>query len=395
MPTRPPLAVVGASTRSAACSLLRAGYSVVAADLFADADLRRACPAGAVERIDAYPHGLADWLARTPCAGWLYTGALENHPDLVDRLAEIPPCGETPATSCGPSAIRCGSATSAAHGLPFPKRFPARANPVRPNPPRGDWLHKTGHGPAAVASPLPAGARRSPHRLLATPRRGNPRCGPVSRGRLDRDWLGTTRQLVAAWTGARAFQYCGSLGPWHLPPAAARELLRCGQVLARRFALRGIVGIDFVFDGEQAWPVEVNPRLTASVEVVERWLRTSLAAAHLAACQGHPAENFPPPTEPTTPPTAVGKAILFARQPLTISRPTSDHLLSVAGPFDHPQLADIPPPETHIQPGEPILTLLADGTDLAAVETQLRLQASRWEAETRPPGLAAPPEKHR
>ena len=394
MPTRPPLAVVGASTRSAACSLLRAGYSVVAADLFADADLRRACPAGAIERITAYPHGLADWLARTPCAGWLYTGALENHPDLVDRLAEIRPLWGNPGDVL--RAVRDPlrlQATCAAHGLPFPETISCSGQPSATQPPdAGDWLHKTGHGASGSGVTLAA--------QLAAPRTGywQRRVEGIPGAALflvsgsTVHWLGTTRQLVgAAWTGARAFQYCGSLGPWHLPPAAARELLRCGQVLARRFALRGIVGIDFVFDGEQAWPVEVNPRLTASVEVVERWLQTSLAAAHLAACQGHPAENFPPPTHPP----AVGKAILFARQPLTISRPTSDHLLSVAGPFDHPHLADIPAPETHIQPGEPILTLLADGTDLAAVETQLRLQASRWEAELARRDLAAPPEKHR
>ena len=82
------LAIVGASARAAAFSAIRAGYEVVAADLFADADLARVA---AVTRISNYPEGLADWLAATECDAWMYTGALENYPDLVDRMAAIRP----------------------------------------------------------------------------------------------------------------------------------------------------------------------------------------------------------------------------------------------------------------------------------------------------------------
>src|SRR5262245_22640430 len=82
------LAIVGASARAAAFSALRADYEVVAADLFADVDLRRSCRAG---RVNRYPEGLEDWLEKTACDGWMYTGALENHPRLVQRMAAIRP----------------------------------------------------------------------------------------------------------------------------------------------------------------------------------------------------------------------------------------------------------------------------------------------------------------
>src|SRR5882672_6712717 len=82
------LAIVGASARAAAFSALRSGYQVVAADLFADADLQRACP---VTRIADYPAGLITWLEKVECDAWLYTGALENHPQFVDRMAAIRP----------------------------------------------------------------------------------------------------------------------------------------------------------------------------------------------------------------------------------------------------------------------------------------------------------------
>src|SRR5262245_5672928 len=77
--------IVGASARAAAMSALRAGWSPWCADLFADADLERIAP---VRRIasDEYPDGLIDTLKDAPAGPWMYTGALENRPDLIARV---------------------------------------------------------------------------------------------------------------------------------------------------------------------------------------------------------------------------------------------------------------------------------------------------------------------
>ncbi len=83
------LAIAGASVRAAAFSALRAGYDVVTADLFADADLRAHCDATRIEA--GYPEALADWLAATECDGWLFTGALENHHELINAMAKLRP----------------------------------------------------------------------------------------------------------------------------------------------------------------------------------------------------------------------------------------------------------------------------------------------------------------
>src|SRR5438105_1796271 len=82
------LIIVGASARAAAHSALRAGFAPLACDLFADVDLERACPAVCVKD---YPRGLVPAAARYPAAPWLYTGGLENHPDLVDEIASQRP----------------------------------------------------------------------------------------------------------------------------------------------------------------------------------------------------------------------------------------------------------------------------------------------------------------
>ena len=82
-----PLLIIGASARAAACSAMRAGFAPLAGDLFGDIDLSRACPA---RRVQNYPQGLVAAAAACSPAAWLYTGGLENHPDLVDEIARSP-----------------------------------------------------------------------------------------------------------------------------------------------------------------------------------------------------------------------------------------------------------------------------------------------------------------
>ncbi len=131
------LAIVGASARAAAFSALRAGFEVVAADLFADADLQRACPA---DRITGYPEALADWLAATPCDAWIYTGALENQPQLIDQMAALRPLlgndGRVVRQARDPLRLQQELGDT---GLWFPE---TTASPVG-LPRDGSWLCKT------------------------------------------------------------------------------------------------------------------------------------------------------------------------------------------------------------------------------------------------------------
>ena len=82
------LLILGASVRAAAFSAARSGFLPFGADLFADVDLRRWARA---VRVENYPEGLADAVGQAPPGPWLYTGGLENHPELVDRIAASRP----------------------------------------------------------------------------------------------------------------------------------------------------------------------------------------------------------------------------------------------------------------------------------------------------------------
>ena len=81
------LLIVGASGRAAAASALRAGFDPFVIDLFADADTGRLCPTLKCDPAD-YPHGFVELASRAPPGPWMYTGGLENHPDVVVAISE-------------------------------------------------------------------------------------------------------------------------------------------------------------------------------------------------------------------------------------------------------------------------------------------------------------------
>ena len=80
------LLIFGASTRAAAFSALRAGLRPWCADLFADVDLRARCDTFRL-RSGGYPQEFVELANQELPGPWMYTGALENWPRLIARLA--------------------------------------------------------------------------------------------------------------------------------------------------------------------------------------------------------------------------------------------------------------------------------------------------------------------
>jgi predicted ATP-grasp superfamily ATP-dependent carboligase len=347
------VATVGASARAAAFSVLRSGRQAVAADLFADADLQQACP---VTRISNYPEGLFDWLRQTECDGWLYTGALENYPELVDQLAKVRPllgnAGSVLRRVRDPKLL--GQALKS-HDLLFPE---TRQSPVG-LPDDGSWLAKTYQGSSGAGVAELSGETQQgsffQQRVAGTA------CSAVDVGA---KLFGVTRQLVGeAWTGAGPFQYCGSIAPWQVGQAATGQLRTLGELLVEEFGLRGLFGVDFIVDREQLWPIEVNPRYTAAVEVVERALQTSAIDHWLDE-----RDELPPPENQSA---HHGKAILFAKHETTISEEFTRWALT------QPALADIPQPGTEVLQGQPMLTVFATAKTSDQALAALKSQAAQ------------------
>jgi predicted ATP-grasp superfamily ATP-dependent carboligase len=191
--------------------------------------------------------------------------------------------------------------------------------------------------------------------------------------------LGVTRQLVGQRAfGVGGFRYCGSLlgrggaslfdDERRLFPAAV-DLARA---VTEEFGLVGLNGVDFIARDGVPWPIEVNPRACASMELVERADGSSIFELHARACRG----ELPAEAEYGTGRRRVlGKAIVFARRDVTAEAlPLTD-------------AADLPHPGERIGRGHPICTLLAEAGDAAACVRELATRARILYAALEPRSL--------
>jgi predicted ATP-grasp superfamily ATP-dependent carboligase len=369
---KPPLLIVGASSRAAAFSALAAGFEPLCVDLFADVDLHERCR---VLSADHYPDDLPALAKQFPAAPWMYTGALENHPQIIEEISQRRPLwGNAPKVL---SAVR--SPEQLAEYLSGPQwRFPPwqRAAP-RGQP--GTWLIK------ADRSAGGAQIKIWDERLVPMPQRsgwyfqqhvaGVP-CAAVyvADGHAAR-LLGVTEQLVGtSWSGASGFRYAGSLGPLQLSEDQRDQFAELGQQLVSRFRLVGLFGVDVVIEGDARWVIEINPRFTASIEVLERAGRFSAVACHAAACRDGMLA-----AEPHFANDIHGKVILYARGDVTVPAALTAMALEENQRLAAPAVADIPAPNTHLRGGWPVMTLLAQAADRTALVAALQGQAARWQ----------------
>jgi predicted ATP-grasp superfamily ATP-dependent carboligase len=202
--------------------------------------------------------------------------------------------------------------------------------------------------------------------------------------------IGVTRQLIGEpWLNSHGFQYAGSIGPHPIGDKAPEALVRIGNVLSVEFDLVGLFGVDFVLDGNNVWTLEVNPRYTASVEVVERFTGVRAIELHAEACglenQGRAGSSSTPIMRAArvseiklglgggdAPARCWGKAILFARRYVTLTERFAEMTLAEAVREPWPTLADVSPAGTVVEAGRPVLTMFAEGADVREVETKLR-----------------------
>ena len=89
----PSLLILGASTRAAAHSAIRAGLQPVCADLFHDEDLTAVSQ---VFRVERYPSSLPEVARKVPNCPWMYVGALENRPQIIAEISAQRPLWGNP-----------------------------------------------------------------------------------------------------------------------------------------------------------------------------------------------------------------------------------------------------------------------------------------------------------
>jgi len=378
---RPAVVIAGVSVRAMSESAARAGYRVLAVDAFGDRDLTAIADARCVipYSADAVARTVAEATAAIGRVPVCYVSSFENHPELVAAMA----CGR-PLWGNDARTLRLArdparvADTWAAAGLPAPRvraRAPGTASPDR----RRRWLEKPrasggGHG----IRPWVAGRPVSRRFVLQERIDGSPGSILFIADGRSAVTVALTRLLVGEpGLGAAPFRYCGNiLAPASDPDWGSRSRLAemapaLTSAATRAFGLVGANGVDVIARrrGARPVPIEVNPRFTAAMELVERQAGVSMFAAHAAACTGRlDALHRVAPAE-----AAVGKAIVFARRAVLVG--DTDQWLA------DPDVRDIPAPGTTIPRGAPICTVFAEEATMAACYDALFARAGRIYAE--------------
>ena len=432
-----PLMIFGASTRAAAQSAVRANFRPFCADHFADEDLYEVAE---VLPLSSYPQGLVaaasddsdirrvgqGLLGRGPTTSqnagtvgqrpptadsadptlgipWMYTGALENHPRLLRKLAALRPLYGNPAEVVtrvrNPFAV---ARVSADAGLPALQHCGGNQPPPRD----GRWLlkpHRSAGGRGIQvwdnSAPAPRADRRDPCYFQQRVR-GEPHSALYLATSAQTVLIGVSRQLIGETDlNAGPFAYCGSLGPIDLDESLERQIVRYGETIGSEFRLRGLFGIDFVVENDAvAWLTEVNPRYTASAEIFESALGIPLLADHVLASAEFDetgrsrqiADDLQARLQAACRTRAGriwGKAVVYA--PFTLRAPRLADLTSLTAYGNGgARIADRPRPGTVIPARAPLCTLLVDdlkwqlkssGCSLAAFEPALSALLARLE----------------
>jgi len=348
--------VVGVSTRAMAESAANAGFSVTSIDAFGDLDQHPGVHALSLPRDFGMPfsaRAVADVARTIETDAVAYLSPFENHPSVVDELAR--------------GRSLWGNSSSTLEGVRLQiHRFNARLafGTLKSGPDFARWLVKPrasggGHGIRwwNPGDPVPSGSyvqsyvEGEPSSIVFAAASGA--CVP----------LGLTRQLIGdAAFGVDGFRYCGSV----VYSPAQSGLLGSATSLARetaqRFPLVGVNCIDFIAQGGVAVPIEINPRWSASMELLERAYGVSMFAIHAAACTGSALPHFDlGRARPTH--FAVGKAIVFARRDIVCGDTTPW--------LDDTDIRDVPHPNERIGAGRPVCTVFATGDDAASCRANL------------------------
>lgn len=370
------LIIVGASVRAAAESAVKAGLSVFAFDLFADRDLRAI--AHCVRVPDGqYPRALVGRLKRLPAdIPWMYTGGIENHVAWIREITlQRPLRGVSWDVAQRTHDLDLRQAIATAAGWDAPRRLqPGDSQPsiMRPRTHCGGFGIQYGH--MHSSNSVAHEDLHTREEFIAGPSYSGTFLGHGPTTQL----LGITRQHVASdiedhpLRALYPFAYAGSVGPLPLNAEAQDAWLRLGRAIRASLPMQGLFGVDAIFSASrQRWNlIEINPRYTASMELIERATGTSVLAAHLspwAACPtdvAHDRALCAGVRVPATP-SCHAKRILYAPWEIHVTASVVKRMDRLRwGPgMVGPVLSDLPCAGDVIRRHRPLATVFAHGTD--------------------------------
>lgn len=377
---QPILVVAALSARMLAQSARRAGWRVIALDLFGDVDTRAAVddwqqigdPA-TLQLDPARTYRALERASRIPgVMGWVAGSGFESCPQLLQtRFPALPLLGNSlQAYEAVRTPVRFFGLL-ATHGIPFPETL---AQPPRET---NGWLRKDASGTGGWHIRR-AGAREEPLRAGHSDVYFQRMCAGRSMSALfaahggSATVLGFNEQIIVPQR-RHPFTWRGAIGPVEVPAGLASQVHHAVQTIVAHTHLVGLNSLDFLFDGERFFVLEVNPRPSATMALYDGHLLPSLLALHVRACRG---EALDQPARATHAPPIRGEQVVFARAGHTVSP------AFVARAQQRGWCHDVPTAGTPIAAGTPLCSVsvtCAPGTSTEAVRAELAARAATIE----------------
>lgn len=354
--------LVGFSTRAIAESAVQGRYQVVTLDYFGDRDQKELAENYSLMRDFQLGFSAKALLVASRSLNFqavAYNSSLENHPDVIEALAEGHTLlGNSPsilrrARDWGHLRLVCRQ-ENVAHPVTL---LPGEEEQARGS---GRWVSKPARSGGGHGISFWKGDALGKGRILQEWIEGKA-CSAafVADGRRC-VLLGLTEQLIGRGElGARGFTWCGNILPLNLPTpeigtviGSVREM---AEKLTRSCDLRGVNGVDFVLGRDEAgrpvpYLVEVNPRYTASMELIEWAYGTNVFDLHVRSFDGElPSFSL---GENVHRPDFYGKGIIYARE---------DAVMPETAGWRAKGRRDIPFPGEKIEAHHPICTVLTQG----------------------------------
>jgi len=362
--------LIGVSTRAMAQSAVAGGNRVIALDAFGDRDLQGLTESYSLNRdfrTAFSPEALLQASLGLDFDAVVYTSNLENHPGILARFGhEHRLIGNSSRVVASVRSWHELFNRLRRAGFLVPETvFTGAAGPLDS---QRRWLLKPvlsggGHGirfrkPDMEHSFENANIQGAPGFMIQEFISGRD-CSAafVANGKECR-LLGIAEQLIGMKAfGANGFRYSGNLlpVPEMIDPDSRRILFekvrRIAEFLTREYALTGVNGIDFILRNDQVYLTEVNPRYSASMEVIEIAYGLPVFNLHLQSILDGKLPVFDLEAE-WNGGMFNGKSYLYAEK--DVAMPDTGHWLQRG-------IRDVPASGEGIRKGSPVCTVFADG----------------------------------
>jgi uncharacterized protein len=369
------LILIGASVRALAFSCIRAGYQPWCIDLYADEDLAKNCPTTLITK--SFPDEISDLIKAAPKAPILYTGGLENHSALLHYLS----AQRTILGITGTTLAKLRN-TPAFYNLLKSKKIktPAIITKSKNFNKEKSYLRKPKYRSGGIEikpfEPSKQTMVDDADFYYQEFIKGESRSAIFCFTESGFELLGVSIQYSGTQSlHANDFLYSGNMGPVKPCNSELKDLQTIGKIISSNYRPRGLLGMDYILNDSKVYPLEINPRYTASMEVFELALGQNFITKHMQAFGFKTICENPARTETSV----IGKAIYYA--PHNVLIPKEAPWLSIdANPQLFSPFADIPKIGSAIQKGSPVVTIFAKTDSLNEVKAQLKTRTSQLDS---------------